>query len=100
MAHRLQVINSQPEGIGSPSATEQYEAGVQNEIRQLRMYFIKRITRYRAVQTIVIISAALVPVLASTSVAPRWVLAAFGALAAAVEGIQGLYQLRSSALNS
>ncbi len=86
--------------VDAATPTDQYVQGVRDEIRQLQAYFAKRITMYRAAQAIVIVSAALVPVLAAADSVPRWVLGALGALAAAVEGLQGLYQLRRSALNA
>jgi hypothetical protein len=73
---------------------------VRQEIKTLQAYFTRQITRYRITRAIVIVSAALVPVLATAAPVPRWVLAAFGALAAVVEGMQGLFQYRASALNA
>src|SRR6266536_2192705 len=78
----------------------QYREGVRGEIRRLQTYFARQLTRYRVARTVVIVSAALVPVLATVTVVPRWVLAAFGAVAEAAEGIQGLYQFHKSALNA
>lgn len=85
---------------GAPAPDAQYTGAVRNEIRTLQGYFSRQITRYRIFRSIVIISAALVPVLATAAPVPRWVLAAFGALAAATEGMQGLFQFRASALNA
>jgi hypothetical protein len=67
---------------------------------RLRAYFARQITRYRVARSVVIVSAALVPVLATATTVPRWVLAVFGALAAVTEGIQEVYQYRASALNA
>lgn len=60
----------------STAATPQdeYRERVHNEIRKLQAYFSKRITIYRMAQTTVIVSAALVPVLAIWEAVPRWVL--------------------------
>jgi hypothetical protein len=69
-------------------------------MKLLRAYFSKQLTRYRICRSVVLISAALVPVLATATQVPRWVLAVFGALAAVVEGIQSLYQYKTSALNA
>ena len=82
------------------SPADQYTDGVREEIRQLGAYFAKQINRYRAARVLVILSAALVPVLAAVSAVPRWVLGIFGALAVAAEGIQQLYQFHRSALNA
>src|SRR6266699_4006632 len=86
----------------STTATPQdeYRKGVHDEIRKLRAYFSRRITIYRVAQTIVIVSAASVPVLAIWEAVPRWVLGFFGGLAVVIEGIQGLYQFHASALNA
>ena len=73
---------------------------MRKEIRGLRTYFARQITRYRIARSIVIVSAALVPVLATAAEVPRWVLGGFGALAAVIEGMQGLFQYRASALNA
>lgn len=78
----------------------EYTEAVRAEIRQLRTYFARQITRYRAARSIVLVSAALVPVLAAATQVPRWVLAVFGALAAITEGFQALYQYRASGLNA
>jgi hypothetical protein len=94
------MISSQSSG-GTPQKPEdEYIEAVRREIRGLGAYFAKQITRYRIARILVIISAAMVPVLASVSAAPRWVLGAFGALAVATEGIQQLYQFQRSALNA
>jgi len=96
------VTNSSPVAstAGAPAPDAQYTEAVRNEIRALQDYFSRQITRYRIFRSIVIISAALVPVLATATSVPRWVLAAFGALAAATEGMQVLFQFRASALNA
>lgn len=73
---------------------------MRKEIRGLRTHFARQITRYRIARSIVIVSAALVPVLATAAEVPRWVLGGFGALAAVIEGMQGLFQYRASALNA
>ena len=96
------MTNNHPVGsaTGPPAPADQYTQAVRNEIRALQGYFSRQITRYRIFRSVVIISAALVPVLATAASVPRWVLAAFGALAAATEGLQGLFQFRASALNA
>jgi len=93
---------SHPDGDAASTRApqDQYTDAVRNEIQGLRAYFARQITRYRVARTVVIVSAALVPVLATATLVPRWVLAAFGALAAVTEGIQALYQYRTSALNA
>jgi len=97
-----QVTDSQSPGGATADRMPhvEYTDAVRGEIRQHRAYFAKRITLYRVARTIVIVSAALVPVLATATEVPRWVLGFFGALAAVTEGIQGLYQFRTSALNA
>lgn len=96
------MTNSSPVAstAGPPAPDAQYTEAVRNEIRTLQRYFSRQITRYRIFRSIVIISAALVPVLATAASVPRLVLAALGALAAATEGLQGLFQFRASALNA
>jgi hypothetical protein len=96
------VASSHPDGDAADTRPphDQYTDAVRNEIRRLQAYFARQITRYRIARTVIIISAALVPVLATATQVPRWVLAAFGALAAVTEGIRELYQLRTSALNA
>ena len=88
-------------GAGTVRApADQYTDAVREEIKQLGTYFARQITRYRVARILVILSAALVPVLAAASAVPRWVLGTFGALAVATEGIQQLYQFHRSALNA
>jgi hypothetical protein len=95
------VTNSNGVGAaGPPPPDEQYIEKVRSEIRRLQKYFSRQITYYRIFRSIVIISAALVPVLATAASVPRLVLAALGALAAVTEGLQGLFQFRASALNA
>jgi len=57
-------------------------------------------TRYRAARIVVIVTAALVPVLAAVGGVPRWALGLLGATAAIMEGLQGLFQFRRSALDA
>jgi hypothetical protein len=96
------VTSSQPSGDTAADRTlaVEYTEGVRGEIRQLGAYFAKKITWYRIARIAVIVSAALVPVLAAVTVVPRWVLGIFGALAVATEGIQQLYQFQKSALHA
>jgi Protein of unknown function (DUF4231) len=79
---------------------DQYIALVRAEIRADTAYFSRQIRRYRLVRVVAILAAASVPVLATISTVPRWVLGLFGAIAAITEGIQGLFQFRRSALNA
>ena len=92
--------SQQPSEASEVPPRDQYVGGIKNEIVQLRAYFKRQITIYRVAQSTVILSAASVTVLAATAAVPRWILALFGALAAVIEGIQGLYQFRGSALNA
>jgi hypothetical protein len=48
----------------------------------------------------VIVTATLVPVLATVTAVPRWVLGLLGATAAIIEAVQGLFQFRRSALDA
>lgn len=95
-----QVTSSQSSGEPVGTTDVEYAEAVHAEIRRLWKYFGKQMTRYRVARTIVIVSAALVPVLATAPQVPRWVLGVFGAVAVVTEGIQGLYQFRTSALNA
>lgn len=88
------------DAAASPAPQDEYVQAVRKEIGALQRYFTGQITRYRIARSIVIVSAALVPVLATAAQVPRWVLAAFGGLAAVIEGMQGLFQYRASALNA
>jgi hypothetical protein len=94
------VTSSQPEGDPATRPEVTYAEAVRQDIREHGAYFARRITLYRQGRVIVIISAALVPVLATATAVPRWVLGVFGALAAVTEGIQAVYQLRASALSA
>jgi hypothetical protein len=55
---------------------------------------------YRAGRGVVIVTAALIPVLATVTTVPRWVLGLFGAIAVIAEGLQGLFQFQRAALNA
>jgi hypothetical protein len=86
---------------GWPNLTPEQEQGylrlVQNEIEALDGYCRRQLRRHRVARTIVIVSGASVPVLASWSVVPRPVLGGMGAIAAAAEAVAQLYQFQSTA---
>jgi hypothetical protein len=91
------------ESTGEPVARTpdtEYTQAVRAEIHRLGSYFGKQMTRYRVARAIVIVSAALVPVLAVVSQVPRWALGVLGAVAVVTEGIQELYQFRTAALTA
>lgn len=94
------MTDTVPQAPASNKSETEFEAGVRNEIQVLRGYFTRQLQRYRWSRAIVIISAALVPILAAAPVIPRWVLAALGAIAAATEAIAQLFQLRRSGLEA
>jgi hypothetical protein len=79
---------------------DEYIQGVREDIKQHRAYFSRQMTRYRAARIVVIVTAALVPVLAAVGGVPRWALGLLGAIAAITEGVQGLFQFRRSALDA
>lgn len=79
---------------------EDYIERVREDIKQHSAYFRRQITRYRAARIVVIVAAALVPVLATVASVPRWTLGLLGAIAAITESIQGLFQFRRSALDA
>lgn len=79
---------------------DEYIEGIRREKEQYRVYFSRQIIRYRAARIVVIVTAALVPVLATVTTVPRWVLGLLGAIAAVTESVQGLFQFRRSALNA
>lgn len=92
-----------PTSSGSqPARTpeEQFIEGVRGEIKQHRAYFNKQMRLYRYGRVAVIVTAAGVPVLATVTAVPRWVLGLLGAIAVAIESVQGLYQFHRSALNA
>ncbi len=84
----------------APALDAEYTKVVHAEIRRHWTYFGKQMTRYRIARAIVIVSAALVPVLAVVEQVPRWALGVLGAVAVVTEGIQGLYQFRTAALTA
>lgn len=92
------MTSSQPPDAAAPD--KEYRERVRTEIHRLRTYFARQLTIYRAARVVTIVSAALVPVLATADQVPRWVLGILGAIAVVTEGIQGLYQFRLSALNA
>jgi hypothetical protein len=58
----------------APAPDAEYTKVVRAEILRHWMYFGKQMTRYRIARAIVIVSAALVPVLAVVEQVPRWAL--------------------------
>jgi len=83
-----------------PGPADEYVNRVREEIKTLRGYFNRQLRSYRAIRAVAIVSASLVPVLATWSEFPRLGLAALGAVVALAEVFQGLFQLRKSALNA
>lgn len=73
---------------------------VLGEIKELGDYSAKQLRRHRTTRAVVIVSGALVPVLATVSAVPRVVLGLFGALAVVTEGVGQLFQYLASALNA
>src|SRR5262249_18752971 len=82
------------------TAYDDYPQLVRLEMRRLRGYFAKQMRWYRAMRAVLIVRAALVPVLAATGPTPRWVLGALGGAAAITEALQSLFQFRATALNA
>jgi hypothetical protein len=87
---------------GQPAQTteDQYIALVRVEIKADTAYFSRQMRRYRLIRVVAVVAAASVPVLATATAVPRWVLGLFGAIAAVTEAVQGLFQFRRSALNA
>jgi len=83
-----------------PGPADEYITRAREEIKMLRGYFNRQLRLYRAIRAVAIVSASLVPVLATWSEFPRLGLAALGAVVALAEAFQGLFQLRKSALNA
>ena len=85
----------------APAAVvEAYRAGVVAEVTAYGRYFAKQLKRYRFARILVIVSAALVPVLSAVQGTPRWVLGVLGAIAAVTESLIQLYRWRDAALNA
>ena len=82
------------------SPADQYIDKVRAEISVLRTEFSRRLVAYRYVKIIIIVSAALVPILAGADAVPRWILGALGAVAAVAGSVEALYQFRSSATSA
>jgi hypothetical protein len=96
-------VETPPTNGGSQPALApdaEYIAGVRKEIQADTAYFNKQMTRHRLGRIITIVAATMVPVLATATPVPRWVLGLLGAIAAVTEGIQELFQFKRSALNA
>jgi hypothetical protein len=73
-----------------------------HELVSVRETYARNVRRYRLLRAMSLAAAAAVPVVASITSAPRWVIAALGAVAVFIEGInqvtrgyeQGLLQMR------
>jgi hypothetical protein len=79
------------------SVDAEYLDLVRSEIVQLRRFFTKKLNQYRTARAVVIVCAAMVPILAGVDSAPRWLLGIFGGLAAIMGAVQELYQPRRTA---
>lgn len=79
------------------SVDAEYLDLVRSEIVELRKFFAKKLNQYRAARAVVIVCAAMVPILASVESAPRWLLGTFGGAAAIMGAVQELYQPRRTA---
>lgn len=82
------------------SAEDEFVAGVRAEIRLLRGYFTKQLRRFRLTRGVVIVSGALVPILAAAPEVPRWILAALGGTTVVTESWAQLFQYRRSFLSA
>jgi hypothetical protein len=76
----------------------QYVERVRAEIRL--HYLNKQLRRYRIARLVVIVSAALVPVLAAATVVPRVALGALGAIAAVTEAIHQTFQFQRTGIEA
>jgi Protein of unknown function (DUF4231) len=90
------MSNPVAEGPAEHSVDAEYLELVRSEIVELRRFFTKKLNQYRTARAVVIISAAMVPILAAGS-SPRWLLATFGGAAAIMGAVQELYQPRRTA---
>jgi hypothetical protein len=70
------------------------------DIRQQGDYSASQLRRHRFVRAVVILSGAAVPVLASVSAVPRYVLGLVGAIAVVAEGFGQLFQFLQSAITA
>jgi Protein of unknown function (DUF4231) len=83
-----------------PDTRAEYLDQLRKEIRNHARYFVHQIRLYRFFRVVVVVAAGAVPVLATVSGVPRWTLGVFGAIAAASEAVQQLFQYRRSALQA
>jgi Protein of unknown function (DUF4231) len=97
-AVRSQVMdNPATDHPSEHSVDAEYLDLVRSEIVRLRRFFTKKLNQYRTVRAVVIVSAALVPILAAVESTPRWLLGLFGGAAAIMGAVQELYQPRRTA---
>jgi hypothetical protein len=89
--------NSATDNHADHSVDAEYIELVRSEIVRLRRFFTKKLNQYRAARAVVIICAALVPILAAVESTPRWLLGVFGGTAAIMGAVQELYQPRRTA---
>lgn len=84
----------------TPEDEQEYLEYVQGEIVRLDSESETQFRRHRASRTVVIVLGLAVPVLASASAVPRWIIGAVGAAAAIVEGIAQVYAFHPHAINA
>jgi hypothetical protein len=83
-----------------PNTRDEYLDQLRKEIVGHSRYFVRQIRLYRYLRVVVIVAAGAVPVLATVPGVPRWTLGMLGAIAAAAEAVQQLFQYRRSALQA
>lgn len=97
-AIRSQVMdNPVADNHADHSVDAEYLDLVRSEIVRLRRFFTKKLHQYRSARAVVIVCAALVPVLGAIESTPRWLLGVFGGTAAIMGMVQELYQPRRTA---
>jgi hypothetical protein len=93
-------LTSVGEDTSTQDVSDIYRQGVLAQVNAHAKYFTRQMSRYRRARVVVIVSAALVPILSPIETLPRWALGALGGLAAIMESLNQLYRWRDSAVNA